>query len=149
VRFAAPDVHSPTTLATPTRRPPTPGRYLDPMQATATSSLFTRRTRVRSLVAWIKVLLRWNWRGRLVELFTRQHFARPCCCPRQDATNLRPPVAPLSMMAGLLFSLPRSRQGRRYRLFLATDFLCALLSFLLLSIFWIRITHHCYYPVIG
>jgi hypothetical protein len=61
-----------------------------------------------------------------------------------------PDYPPPSMTAGLqLFSLPRSRHGRRYRFFLATDFLCALLSFFLLSIFWIRITHNRYYPVIG
>ena len=54
------------------------------------------------------------------------------------------------MTVGLqLFFLPRSRHGWRYRFLLATDFLCALLSFFLLSIFWIRITHNRYYPVIG
>ena len=60
------------------------------------------------------------------------------------------PAAPAPDTAGLqLFFLPRSRHGRRYRFLLATDFLCALLRFSLLSIFWIRITHNRYYPVIG
>ena len=62
---------------------------------------------------------------------------------------LLPIAPPDGRQAYRLFSLRRSRHGRRYRFLLATDFLCNLLSFFLLSIFWIRITHNRYYPVIG
>ena len=69
-----------------------------------------------------------------------------------QARNDKPPLSCCtSLDDGRLAAIFSSQKQARTALqvFSGHDFLCALLSFFLLSIFWIRITHNCYYPVIG